>query len=337
MVSIGLATHPGKVRPNNEDYAYHGPTPHGLVAIVCDGMGGHEAGEIAARLSAQSIYEFLTQSPGTDLEALLRDALLHANQRLLLYAQEHPQHKNLGSTAVVALLTPERLIYAHVGDSRLYVYEGKQIKLLTQDDSLVQQMLSSGLISAEQALNHPQKNVLSQSLGQYPPPTPHVGSYPITRRSVFLLCTDGLSNSLSQEELQAWLAGDHSNPQASVETLVGRALEQGGYDNITALLLLPPTKSRTFALPMNLKLPPRKYLIGGGVAIGVLLLILGLWSRRGAKAPNTGTGEVIIIDDSTTISSPSAVGSMEPAPEAETPYERTLYGAAATYAAPRCG
>lgn len=257
MVSIGLATHPGKVRPNNEDYAYHGPTPHGTVAIVCDGMGGHEAGEVAARLVAQAIYEFLAQSPATDLEALVRDALLHANQRVLLYAQEHPQHKNLGSTAVVALLTPERLIYAHIGDSRLYAYEGKQLRLLTRDDSLVQQMLSSGLISAEQALQHPQKSVLSQSLGQYPPPTPHVGSYPLTRRSAFLLCTDGLSNSLSQEELQTWFAGDHSDPQASVEALVQKALEQGGYDNITALLLLPPTKSHTFGYPCGSSSPHR--------------------------------------------------------------------------------
>ena len=319
MVSIGLATHPGKVRPNNEDYAYHGPTPHGTVAIVCDGMGGHEAGEVAARLVAQATYEFITQSPGTDLEALVRDALLHANQRLLLYAQEHPQHKNLGSTAVVALLTPERLVYAHIGDSRLYAYDGKQLRLLTQDDSLVQQMLSSGLISAEQALHHPQKNVLSQSLGQYPPPTPHVGSYPITRRNAFLLCTDGLSNSLSQEELQTWFAGKHPDPQASVEALVQKALEQGGYDNITALLLIPPAKSHTFGVPMKFKLPPQKYLIGGGIAIGVLLLAVGFWVRKRPKSPDAGGAEVIVIDDS---AATDTVRSLTEVPmEAEEPYE----------------
>ncbi|MCX7605980.1 MAG: Stp1/IreP family PP2C-type Ser/Thr phosphatase [Bacteroidia bacterium] len=297
---VGLATHPGRVRTHNEDYAYHGPTPHGYVGIVCDGMGGHEAGEVAAHIAAEAIYQFLLETPPADPEVLLRDALLCANQRIILYAQENPSQKNLGTTAVVALLTPKELIYGHIGDSRLYLFEKGNLHLLTQDDSLVQQMLDSGLISTEQALHHPQKNVLSQSLGQHPAPTPHIQKRSLSPKGVVLLCTDGLSNALSKDEIQAILLQKDLSNQQKADALVEKALQQGGYDNITVLVLLPASKRATFVPSMNIKLPPQKYLIGGGIALVVLLLLIVAFSRRRPSPAAPSDAEMIVLTDDTT-------------------------------------
>lgn len=319
MVEVGAATHPGRVRSNNEDYFLHGPTPHGYVAIVCDGMGGHEAGEVAARLAAEAVMEYLNQAPSTeDLEGLLRDAVLAANHRIILHTQSAPLPKAPGSTIVAALFTDTHVVYAHVGDSRLYAFVGGDLVPLTQDDSLVHQMLSSGLITAEQALHHPQKNVLTQSLGQQPPPTPHVARTPLKKGAAYLLCTDGLFGALSREEIiTILLRQDLSSPQAKVEALIEQANQNGGYDNITAILIHPPAKSSTFVGRMNLKLPPQKYLIGGGIAIVVIAILVGIFTRRPTKSTDSGSGEVIIMDDSSAFNNASPMSPKSTFPELE--------------------
>ncbi|MCX8112884.1 MAG: LysM peptidoglycan-binding domain-containing protein [Bacteroidia bacterium] len=315
MVSVGAATHPGRVRTTNEDFFYHGPIPQGYVAIVCDGMGGHEAGEVAARLAAESAYQFLCEAPPTeDLKGLVRDAILFANQRLLLHAQTHSQVKGFGSTIVIALLTKDSIVYGHVGDSRLYALVKGEWVPLTQDDTLVNQMVASKIITAEQALHHPHRSVLTQSLGQHPPPTPHVERQPLKRGALYILCTDGLSGALSQEDFLEVLAHpDDSSLQTKAEQLIQKANENGGYDNMTVVLLRAPTKSSTFVANMNLKLPPQKYLIGGGIAIAVLLILVLVFARGRRSSPASEAGEIIIMDDgqisadssSSTTSSPS--------------------------------
>lgn len=326
MVEAALATHPGRIRSHNEDYAHHGPTPHGYVGIVCDGMGGHQAGEVAAQLAAEAIYAFLQEAPPAEPENLLREALLAANHRLLLHRQGHPEAKNLGSTAVVALVQKRQAFIAHVGDSRAYLATPHDLSLLTQDDSLVQQMLASGLISPEQALHHPQKNVLTQHLGQDTPPTPHVHRLTLPARSLLLLCTDGLSNLLSKEEMVAILQDGSLSLQQKCEKLIEKANQNGGYDNITALLIKAPAKSTTFVMTMPFKLPPLRYLIGGGIGLAVIGLLVWVFARRG-EAPAPKEGDVIVLSDdslgadTTGISfSPSlSEGGDIPSPPAEQP------------------
>ncbi|MEN3040286.1 MAG: Stp1/IreP family PP2C-type Ser/Thr phosphatase [Bacteroidia bacterium] len=314
MVSVGAATHPGRVRTINEDYIYHGPTPFGYVGIVCDGMGGHEAGEIAAHIAAETAYQFLQEAhPTSDTENLLRDAILAANQQILLRLSNQPSPKNPGSTIVIALLDHSHLTYAHVGDSRLYVYHKGELTLLTQDDSLVQQMFASGLITAEQAINHPQKNVLTQSLGQHPAPTPHTKRIPIKKDALYLLCTDGLSNALSKEEIISIIEKNSNAPlQAVAEALIQQANTNGGYDNISVILLQPPRKTTTFASRMNLKLPPTKYLIGGGIAIAVIVLGVILLSKGRRTPQPSESNEIIITDDMSTPGDSSAASLNEP-------------------------
>jgi len=270
-------------------------------------MGGHEAGEVAAHLVAETLYAFLQEAPPTQPETLLREALLAANHRLLLYRQEHPQAKNLGSTAVVALLQKNYAFIAHVGDSRAYLARKNELTPLTEDDSLVQQMLTSGLISAEQALRHPQKNVLTQCLGQETPPNPHVHRVVLPARSLLLLCTDGLSNLLSKEEILTILQDRSLSLQQKCDKLVEKANQNGGYDNITALLLQAPVKSATFVGSMPFKLPPPRYLIGGAITLVVIgLLVWAFAGRKETSTPKEEGGVIVLSDDSLGVDTSSA-------------------------------
>jgi serine/threonine protein phosphatase PrpC/LysM repeat protein len=303
MVEAALVSHPGRVRPENEDYAYHGQTPQGYVGIVCDGMGGAAAGEVAARVAADAAFEYLLQRfSGAGSPQLLRQAIQAAQERLLQVAQQHPQYQNFGTTIAIALIKNNMLYHAHVGDSRIYLYSRATLTLLTEDDSLVQQMLREGLITPDQALHHPQKNILSQCLGPNQQPTPHVGQARLRSGDAILLCSDGLSNLLSQEELVAQLT-QAPTLSAAAESLVAQANRQGGYDNITVLLLRPAAKTPTFALPM--KLPPTKYLIAGGIGLAVVILLVVIFSRSSPSAPEAGDNDVILLTDSTETQSAS--------------------------------
>ncbi len=316
MVEAALVSHPGRVRTENEDYAYHGETPHGYVGIVCDGMGGEAAGEVAARLAAETVFQYLLQAPAGDPAQLLKEAIQAAQNRLLEVAQQNPQYQKFGTTIAIALIKDHLLSYAHVGDSRIYLFRRHTLTLLTEDDSLVQQMLREGLITPEQALHHPQKNILSQCLGPHQNPTPHIGQTKLRPKDIVLLCTDGLSNLLSQDEMVSQLT-QHTTLSAAAENLVAQANRQGGYDNITVLLLRAPSKTPTFALSM--KLPPPKYLIAGGIGLVVIILLVVAFSRGSSPTP-TDSDDVIILTDSTEAGetlSTSSGGSLSAPPEPE--------------------
>jgi serine/threonine protein phosphatase PrpC/LysM repeat protein len=316
MVEVALVSHPGRVRTENEDYAYHGETPHGYVGIVCDGMGGEAAGEVAARLAAETVFQYLLQAPAGDPTQLLKEAIQAAQDRLLQVAQQNPQYQRFGTTIAIALIKDHLLSYAHVGDSRIYLYSRHTLTLLTEDDSLVQQMLREGLITPEQALHHPQKNILSQCLGPHQNPTPHLGQTKLRPKDIVLLCTDGLSNLLSQDELVSQLT-QHATLSAAAENLVAQANRQGGYDNITVLLLRAPSKTPTFALSM--KLPPTKYLIAGGIGLVVIILLVVAFSRGSSSTPTDANGVIILTDSTKTGEAPptASEGNLPAPPETD--------------------
>ncbi len=315
MVEVALVSHPGRVRTENEDYAYHGETPHGYVGIVCDGMGGEAAGEVAARIAADAAFQYLLSAPSHS-DQLLKEAIQAAQSRLVQIAEKHPQYQNFGTTITIALIKGNILHYAHVGDSRIYLFSRNALTLLTEDDSLVQQMLKEGLITPEQAIHHPQKNILSQCLGPRQQPTPHTDQTRLRPGDIVLLCTDGLSNLLSQDEIIAQLSQAPTLSLAA-ENLVSYANRQGGYDNITVLLLRPPTKTPTFAIFM--KLPPTKYLIAGGIGLIVLILLIVVFSRGGEPVSNDSEEVIVLSDSAETVSaSPlSSDGTLPVPPESE--------------------
>lgn len=230
----------GRVRPNNEDRVANIPTPHGHLWMVCDGMGGHAAGEKAAELAIQATVDFFSSVPALAPPVLLEKALFEANQAIYKIAQLHPQYRRMGTTCVIALYRPqeEAIYYAHVGDSRLYLFREGHLEQKTLDHSYVQFLISQGMLTPEEAEFHPRRNVILRALGLSSRPEPEVAPQPIQVQSgdILLLCSDGLNSMLSSAEIAQVLA--LSLPlQQKAQKLIQAANQAGGLDNISVVLV----------------------------------------------------------------------------------------------------
>ncbi|MFF0825671.1 Stp1/IreP family PP2C-type Ser/Thr phosphatase [Brevibacillus sp. NPDC003359] len=236
-MEIAMKSHVGRVRQVNEDYYDCVTDLNGRVlAIVADGMGGHQAGDIASRLAVERIVKELRHLDG-DLEAedvreQLMNAVLHANKEVYEYALEHPECSGMGTTVVAALFDQSSVITAHIGDSRLYFYNQDGLVMKTEDHSLVNELVKSGQITAEEASVHPHRNVIMRSLGTEPDVLIDLGQFDWLEGDIVLICSDGLSNKVSHSSLEESLQKQISL-QAKVDGLVQEALDAGGEDNIT--------------------------------------------------------------------------------------------------------
>jgi PPM family protein phosphatase len=236
-MEIAMKSHVGRVRQVNEDYFACIADLNGRVlAVVADGMGGHQAGDIASRLAVERIVKELRHLDGElsdeDARERLMDALLMANEEVYQYAQEHPECSGMGTTIVAALLGETGGVTAHIGDSRLYHFNADGLQLKTEDHSLVHELMKSGQITAEEASVHPQRNVLMRALGTEPDVRIDLGQFNWSEGDVVLLCSDGLSNKVDHSVMVEWLKRPVSL-QAQVDGLVEHALDAGGEDNIT--------------------------------------------------------------------------------------------------------
>jgi PPM family protein phosphatase len=236
-MEIAMKSHVGRVRQVNEDYFACIADLNGRVlAVVADGMGGHQAGDIASRLAVERIVKELrhldSELSGEDARERLMNALLMANEEVYRYAQEHPECSGMGTTIVAALLGENGGVTAHIGDSRLYHFNEDGLQLKTEDHSLVHELMKSGQITAEEASVHPQRNVLMRALGTEPDVRIDLGQFNWSEGDVVLLCSDGLSNKVHHSVMVEWLKRPLSL-QAQVDGLVEHALEAGGEDNIT--------------------------------------------------------------------------------------------------------
>ncbi|CAJ1002074.1 Stp1/IreP family PP2C-type Ser/Thr phosphatase [Brevibacillus aydinogluensis] len=232
-----MKSHVGRVRQVNEDYFACIADLNGRVlAVVADGMGGHQAGDIASRLAVERIVKELRHLDGElsdeDARERLMDALLMANEEVYQYAQQHPECSGMGTTIVAALLGETGGVTAHIGDSRLYHFNADGLQLKTEDHSLVHELMKSGQITAEEASVHPQRNVLMRALGTEPDVRIDLGQFNWSEGDVVLLCSDGLSNKVDHSVMVEWLKRPVSL-QAQVDGLVEHALDAGGEDNIT--------------------------------------------------------------------------------------------------------
>lgn len=232
-----MKSHVGCVRQVNEDYyACIVDVSGRVLAVVADGMGGHQAGDVASRLAVERIVKELRHlEPDLeeeDAKEQLMHAILMANEEVYQYAQEHPECSGMGTTVVAALLGPDGGVTAHIGDSRLYHFQNEELVQRTEDHTLVHELLKSGQITAQEASVHPQRNVIMRALGTEPDVRIDLGYFDWTPGDVVLLCTDGLTNKVQVGTLVDWLKKPLSL-QAQVEGLVHQALESGGEDNIT--------------------------------------------------------------------------------------------------------
>lgn len=239
MLSWALHSDVGAVREGNEDsvgaYAPELPEERGPLFVVADGMGGHLAGEVASRIAVETMFgEWLGGAAGFPKQAL-RAAVVAANAAVFA-ASLDVEHHGMGTTLVALAFTGVEAVVAHVGDSRAYLVRGGEAAPLTRDHSRVNEMMRMRLITAEQAEHHPARSTLTRSLGQAPAVQVEIGRTEVRAGDAFLLCSDGLWDMVTREEI-AQAAGSKKAPAEAAATLVATALERGAPDNVTCVVV----------------------------------------------------------------------------------------------------
>lgn len=225
----------GCVRPLNQDVFDSARIAGlGLVVLVCDGMGGANAGEVASDKTRTTVLESLRGAvkTGRDPGDLLREALCLANRRVYELAEQSPRMRGMGTTAVIAAVDNGKVTIANVGDSRAYRI-GEDVRQLTVDHSVVQMLVDSGTITPEEALIHPRRNLITRAVGADPEVQTDIIQLELNG-GMLLLCSDGLSGVVGAETIGAVVRED---PAAAPEKLIAMAMEQGSTDNITVVVV----------------------------------------------------------------------------------------------------
>ncbi|MHB9024537.1 MAG: Stp1/IreP family PP2C-type Ser/Thr phosphatase [Armatimonadota bacterium] len=247
-MDLGAATHSGYVRTGNED-AFFASRDEAVFAVA-DGMGGHEFGEVASHLAMDSVAsraEQISLALPTELPLILHDTIQAANAEILSHADAQEARNRMGTTIVLATICGDRLYFAHLGDSRLYLLRGDIFTQLTRDHSLVQVMVERGEITPEEAAIHPLRHQITRVVGGEDTVSPEIASQALEPGDTVMLCTDGLTGAVSPEAIRATLATG-ATAQEKAEALIQAALDAGGPDNVTAVVF---TYQRPRPLPAN--------------------------------------------------------------------------------------
>ena len=226
-----------------------------LLAIIADGIGGHKAGEIASKIAVATIISSVSESDGTDPLWILKSALLEANHSITSEADPDDSKKGMGSTVACALVIDTALYIATLGDSRLYLVRDNVIQQLNVDHTWVQEALEVGVITSEEARSHPRRHLIRSYLGSSDPIHPDLRLYmdseenqeqakanqglPLVPGDQVLICTDGLTDLVDDEEILEIIEGEDSKEE-QLQKLVDLANQRGGHDNITAVVLQAP-------------------------------------------------------------------------------------------------
>lgn len=238
-VTFGERTDVGRERSENQDAVGRKHLDGVDVFIVCDGMGGHAGGSTAARLGIEVIANAVETLEG-EVERRVERAIVAANATIFAHAQEDRSLRGMGTTTVVLAVDHEaqRAVYAHVGDSRIYLLRGNVFRRLTKDHTMVQRLVDDGVLPPEAAENHPNSNVISRSLGGRDGVDVEMSPLPIELQDgdLFVLCSDGLHGMVTEAEIGRIVAD--TPPEDAVTQLVDRANELGGHDNISVQVVL---------------------------------------------------------------------------------------------------
>ncbi len=250
ILEVVRLTDVGLRRDHNED-AVASEIAAGLV-VLADGMGGYKAGEVASEIAvltlASEMREGLQSLPAGETDAatgllreslLLRDAVNKANSSIYNVSQTQPQCAGMGTTLVAAVFTDNRVCVGHIGDSRLYRLRREELMQLTEDHSLLNEQLKSGLITAEQAKVSNNKNLVTRALGVDPGVELELHEHDVEPGDIYLLCSDGLSDLVEDEEIQLTLSTLSANLELAAHQLVQMANDNGGKDNISVVLARP--------------------------------------------------------------------------------------------------
>ena len=236
-IQFGSQTHQGRVRTSNEDCFVANPGT-GLF-LVADGMGGHAAGEIASRLTATTMDDMVTAkgSAGESPAEILRLATKAANSRVLEAQRKDRSLAGMGSTLTALLVRGTCYSIAHVGDSRAYRLRDGTLQQLTRDHSLVWHLYENGVLDKTDLARHPQKNLITRSIGSHPQVDIDIEEGEGRAGDLYLLCSDGLTDGVSDEGIQRLLSASPKTPQEMADNLVNAANEAGGPDNITVVVV----------------------------------------------------------------------------------------------------
>ncbi|MHB8715504.1 MAG: Stp1/IreP family PP2C-type Ser/Thr phosphatase [Sulfuricaulis sp.] len=242
LLMAGL-TDPGRIRAQNEDNI--SIVPEAGVAIVADGMGGHQAGEVASKLAVEVITRHMVGAlakAGKSIDSkfgikVVGDAIQLANRSIYELAQQQSDYAGMGSTVVVAVFHGDKLCVGHVGDSRLYRFRNGLLEQVTRDHSVVQELVNRGLATAEEARQSVSKNLVTRALGVDPEVIPDISEQTIKDEDIYLLCSDGLNDVLADGDIEMMLMEYRRQLQAAAQHMIDIANERGGPDNISVILV----------------------------------------------------------------------------------------------------
>jgi serine/threonine protein phosphatase PrpC len=242
-VRFGVESDRGKVREINEDSCKVITGIDGMpdTFIVADGMGGHNSGELASRMAVELSEEYLLKflQPDENEEnilALISNMMAEVNKSIYSKAKESEENFGMGTTFIIGMLFKDKLYIGHVGDSRVYLVSNGVLKQLTTDHSYIEELIRNGSLTREEAQNHPKKNVITRALGCEENVEVDTYSVDVNDEDIFIFCTDGLTNMLSEKEILS-IINNNDNPQDSCSELVRAANEKGGEDNITVIIV----------------------------------------------------------------------------------------------------
>jgi len=243
-IEIATLTDVGRQRSNNEDsYLYWEPDSDeeflrkGRLAVIADGMGGYEGGQEASRLAVETVRHVYESAFDHDPQQTLLQALDTAHRNIQRYAIDHPMFHGMGTTCTAVSIVGHELCFAHIGDSRLYLVRPETVTRLTRDHSYVGRLVESGIVRSEDAESHPQRHILTAALGSGRDVAPDRPEHAVALQEgdTLVLCTDGLWSLVGEQDIAGVVRS--STPAESCVTLVKMALERGGPDNVTLLVL----------------------------------------------------------------------------------------------------
>ncbi len=243
-LNFAMKTHPGQVRPLNEDAV--GADPVAGLFLLADGLGGYNAGEIASTMAVSSLLAQLSsdleqaRANGTEFDprGALHDRITAMNATIFRAALNSSAFEGMATTAVAAWVLGDRLWVAHTGDSRLYRLRGDRLEQLTRDHSFSQELLDAGMVTEEEARLLPAKNLVTRALGASADVEPEIHDYDVQPGDLMLLCSDGLTEMINYDEISGLLVACGGEPHESARRLVDMANEAGGRDNVSVVVVV---------------------------------------------------------------------------------------------------
>jgi len=236
-LATASATHAGKIRGFNDDSVAHDSSSGAFV--LADGMGGHNAGDVAAEMATRIVVEALAGDATGSVRGAerVRHAVHEANQAICKAGQSDSARSGMGTTLAIALFGDSRVTIGHVGDSRIYRLRNGRLKLLTRDHSVLQEQAETGLLDRESARVSQNRSLVTRALGAGYDATPEIGEIDLLHGDILLLCTDGLNDMVDDADIELALAELGCNLDMAADVLVEMANDNGGQDNISVLLV----------------------------------------------------------------------------------------------------